>query len=161
MKSAKLAENSANQTRSIKAQLANITSIISQVVSTSEASVEGFVQITNKVSSTENIVREINSAMAEQEEASRQVLASLRDINETSVQVQQTSQKMAGDMSSLQNSAQELDIISETVENSMSEMSKGIQEINQTGQTIAAQSMRARGSVQQLESMLEKFKIET
>ena len=155
----KLAENSAGQSRSIKAQLANISDIIRQVVETSEASVQGFVQIIDKVGSTENIVHQINSAMAEQEEASRQVLASLRDINDTSVRVQQTSSQMAGDMSSLQNSSEELGIISSNVERSMAEMTSSMGAIGNTSRIIADQSQRVMGSVQQLETILGKFKL--
>ena len=156
----KLAENSASQSRSIKAQLANISDIISQVVNTSEASVQGFVQIINKVGSTEDIVRQINNAMVEQEEASRQVLTSLRDINNTSVQVQQTSSQMASGMSSLQNSSEELGIIFSNVANSITEMNGSMGAIENTSQTIADQSQQVMDSVQQLETVLKKFKLD-
>ena len=95
-----------------------------------------------------------------QQEASKQVLASLRDIKETSTQVQQTSQQMFGSMSELQNAAQHLDSIASVVANSMTEMDNGIKEITQTSQTIADQTVRARDSLQQLEAMLDKFKLE-
>ena len=155
-----MAENSASQSRSIKAQLANISDIISQVVNTSEASVQGFVQIINKVGSTEDIVRQINNAMVEQEEASRQVLTSLRDINNTSVQVQQTSSQMASGMSSLQNSSEELGIIFSNVANSITEMNGSMGAIENTSQTIADQSQQVMDSVQQLETVLKKFKLD-
>ncbi len=156
----KLAEDSSAQSKAIKGQLSLISGIINQVVATSNSSVHGFAQITDKVSSTESIVREIDNAMMEQQEASKQVLASLRDINETSTQVQQTSQQMFGSMSELQNAAQHLDSIASVVANSMTEMDNGIKEITQTSQTIADQTVRARDSLQQLEAMLDKFKLE-
>ncbi len=156
----KLAEDSSAQSKAIKGQLSLISGIIDQVVATSNSSVHGFAQITDKVSSTESIVREIDNAMLEQQEASKQVLASLRDINETSTQVQQTSQHMFGSMSELQNAAQHLDSIASVVANSMTEMDNGIREITQASQTVADQTMRARDSLQQLEAMLNKFKLE-
>ncbi len=156
----KLAEDSSAQSKAIKGQLSRISGIINQVVATSNSSVQGFAQITDKVSSTESIVREIDNAMLEQQEASKQVLSSLRDINDTSTQVQQTSQHMFGSMSELQNAAQHLDSIATVVANSMTEMDNGIREITQASQTVADQTMRARDSLQQLETMLGKFKLE-
>ena len=156
----KLAENSATQSKAIKQELSNISGIIQEVVTTSELSVQEFSEISGKVASTETLVREIDNAMMEQQVSSKQVLASLREINEASVQVQQTSKKMADNIVHLENSSSNLDFIATTVANSMAEMENGIREIGRAAQTVSDEVIHARDSVNVMDGILEKFKLE-
>ncbi len=156
----KLAETAATQSKAIKMELGNISGIIHEVVQTSEQSVQEFAQITSKVASTEGLVREIDNAMMEQQVSSKQVLASLREINEASVQVQQTSKKMANNIVQLENSSSNLDFIATTVANSMAEMDNGIKEIGRAAQTVSDEVIHARDSVNVMDGILEKFKLE-
>lgn len=155
----KLAENSATQSKAIKQELSNITSIIQDVVEISELSVQEFAQISGKVSSTESLVREIDNAMIEQQVSSKQVLTSLREINDASIQVQQTSKKMSDNITRLETSSAQLDFIATTVVNSMSEMDSGIKEIGRAAQTVSDEVINARDSVNVLDKILEKFKL--
>ena len=156
----KLAENSATQSKAIKQELSNISGIIQEVVTTSALSVQEFSEISGKVASTETLVREIDNAMMEQQVSSKQVLVSLREINEASVQVQQTSKKMADNIVHLENSSSNLDFIATTVANSMAEMENGIREIGRAAQTVSDEVINARDSVNVMDAVLEKFKLE-
>ena len=156
----KLAENSATQSKAIKQELSNISGIIQEVVATSELSVQEFSEISGKVASTETLVREIDNAMMEQQVSSKQVLTSLREINDASVQVQQTSKKMADNIVHLENSSSNLDFIATTVANSMAEMENGIREIGRAAQTVSDEVINARDSVNVMDGILEKFKLD-
>ncbi len=156
----KLAENSATQSKAIKQELSNISGIIQEVVTTSELSVQEFSEISGKVASTETLVREIDNAMMEQQVSSKQVLTSLREINDASIQVQQTSKKMADNIVHLENSSSNLDFIATTVANSMAEMENGIREIGRAAQTVSDEVIHARDSVNVMDGILEKFKLE-
>ena len=140
-------------------EASNISNIIQEVVHTSEISVQEFGQISNKVSSTERLVEEIDNAMMEQQISSKQVLTSLREINDSSMQVQVTSKKMAENIVQLENSSTNLDFIASTVANSMSEMDNGIREIGRAAQTVSDEVIRARDSVTVMEEILDKFKL--
>ncbi|MEE0132376.1 MAG: methyl-accepting chemotaxis protein [Treponema sp.] len=155
----KLAENSATQSKNIKMELGNITNIIQEVVTTSEISVQEFSKITGKVGSTDHLVREIDNAMTEQHEASKQVLLALHEINDATMQVQQTSKQMARDIHDLQDSAKNVEIVATSVGNSMAEMTTGINEISITSQIVSDQVIKARDSVHGLQSLVDRFKL--
>lgn len=156
----KLAENSAAQSKAIKQELSNISNIIQEVVHTSEISVQEFGQISNKVVSTECLVGEIDNAMMEQQISSKQVLTALREINDSSMQVQQTSKQMAENIIRLETSSSNLDFIAATVSNSMSEMDNGIREIGRVVQTVSDEVVRAKDSVDVMDDILNKFKLD-
>ena len=155
----KLAENSATQSKNIKMELGNITNIIQDVVETSEVSVQEFSRITGKVGSTDHLVREIDNAMTEQHEASKQVLLALHEINDATMQVQQTSKQMARDINELQDSAKNVGMVATTVGNSMAEMTTGINEISITSQIVSDQVIKARDSVHGLQDLIKRFKL--
>ena len=156
----KLAENSATQSKNIKTELGNITNIIHEVVSTSETSLQEFSKITGKVASTEHLVKEIDNAMTEQHEASKQVLLALHEINDATMQVQQTSKQMASDIDQLQDSAKNVEIVATSVGHSMEEMTTGVNEISVTSQIVSDQVVKARDSINGLEDLLDRFKLD-
>jgi len=155
----KLAETAATQSKAIKMELGNITATIRNVVETSAISVEEFDQISGKVSSTENLVREIDGAMLEQQEASKQVLSSLRDINDASMKVQQTSKEMRDNIGELHSSADSLEAIANSVASSMQEMGAGIHEISSAAEDVSNQATRTKVAINILDKILEKFKL--
>ena len=155
----KLAENSAEQSKAIKLELDNISKSINTVVRASEISVEDFVQISDKVVSTERLVREIDNAMVEQKEASHQVLQALHEINDATSNVQSTSKQMANDVNSAKAQADNLEIISTTVEGAMNEMSLGIHEITIAAHHVSDMANSTRENIDVLDKLLDKFKL--
>ena len=136
-----------------------ITATINEVVATSSISATEFQEISNKVSSTENLVREINYAMEEQQDVSKQVLESLRNMNHTSTEVRQTSSEMSGHIEELNSSADHLSSISYTVSNSIGAMDRGIQKISNTAQVVADKVYQTKVSITVLDSILKQFKL--
>ena len=103
---------------------------------------------------------EIDNAMMEQQISSKQVLTALREINDFSMQVQQTSKQMAENIIRLETSSSNLDFIATTVSTSMSEMDNGIREIGRVVQTVSDEVVRAKGSVDVMDDILDKFKLD-
>ncbi len=155
----KLAETAATQSKAIRTELGNITAIIRNVVETSAISVEEFDQISGKVSSTENLVREIDGAMLEQQDVSKQVLSSLQDINDTSMKVQQTSKEMWDNIGELRTSADNLDSVVTNVTSAIQDMNANIHEISSAAKDVSNQVTRTRVAINILDKVLEKFKL--
>lgn len=155
----KLAESSSVQSKSIKAELDNITKVIHSIVDSSKLSVEEFALITEKVSGTDNLVHEIDAAMNEQNEASQQVLAALKAMNDSTNNVQSTSKTMFAAARKVKDETDNLGIISESVEGSMDEMSLGISDITQSTQHVSDVAASTKENIERIKKILEQFKI--
>lgn len=155
----KLAENSAMQSKAIKGELEDITKIIQNVVKTSALSAQGVEQITEKVSSTERLVHEINNAMEEQKDASQQILIALKDMNDATSQVQTTSKQMAGNSKMMEEAVNNLDNISTTVKSRMDEMTVGAGEIEISSRNVSDIASKTREHINIQEDLLNKFKL--
>ncbi len=155
----KLAENSATQSKTIKVELGNISKTITSVVEASKLSVQDFAEITSKVSSTENLVQEIDNAMTEQKEASQQVLLALRDITDSSSHVQNTSKQMGTNIGSVTEELKKLESIGELVEESMSNISNSADGINTAAQKTQILAQNTTDSIHNMNKLLSKFKL--
>lgn len=153
----KLAENSAEQSRSIKTELESISKSIESVVNLSNMSVKGFANITGKVTNTEHLVSEINNAMAEQKEASEQVLIALHDMNDNAGEVQTNTHRMNEDMKIAEESVANLENIADTVSGSMSEMSLGAKEINDAMSNLSDIVIQTTDSINDVNGKLSSF----
>ncbi len=111
----KLAENSAAQSNSIKKELETIGQVIAKVVETSEISVKEFEKITEKVSSTESLVQNVDTTMSRQHESSKQVLANLQDVDDTTSTVLKTAKEMSAAVENVATAAGNLDMLAQQV----------------------------------------------
>jgi methyl-accepting chemotaxis protein len=155
----KLAENSAMQSKAIKAELESITKIIQNVVKTSALSAQGVEQISEKVTSTERLVHEINNAMEEQKDASQQILIALRDMNDATSQVQTTSKQMANNFKMMEDASENLDNATNIVKSRMDEMTVGAGEIEISSQNVSDMASKTRENISTMEDLLNKFKL--
>ena len=155
----KLAENSALQSKTIKIELGNISKTITSVVEASKLSLHDFTEIAAKVSSTENLVHEIDNAMSEQKEASQQVLIALRDITDTSSHVQTTSKQMDTNVGAVFEEMNKLETIAKSVEQSMENMSSSADGINIAAQKTQNLARNTTDSILNMNRILSKFKL--
>ena len=156
----KLAEDSANQSKLIEEEIADIIRSITNVVSASDLSLKSFEQITGKVSETEQLVQQIDNAMAEQQEASKQVLIALHDVTDVTAQVQTTSKGLSQGVTLVNEASSNLEHIAQTVAGSMEEMASGITEINSSAQDVSEMSNTTKENIERLNSIVGKFKLE-
>lgn len=156
----KLAENSSVQSKSIKTELDEIGIVIDSVVSATDTSRKKFNDIMEKVSSTSTLVQEINNAMTEQEEASKQILIALHQMNDSTSNVQSTSKTVASNLKSVQNESNKLGQISNTVAGSMEEMTAGIIDITNASQNVSDMAGITKDKVERLDKLISTFKLD-
>ena len=156
----KLAEDSANQSKLIETEIVDIIKSIANVVNASDLSLRSFEEITGKVSETETLVQQIDNAMAEQQEASKQVLIALHDVTDVTAQVQTTSKGLSRGVEIVNESSSNLEHIARTVAGSMEEMAAGISEINSSAQSVSEMSNTTKDNIDILKGIVGKFKLE-
>lgn len=154
-----LAETSSAQSKTIGSELKAITKSIDAVVISSGESQKAFLQMSNKITETNTLVMEIDQAMIEQQEASQQVLVSLRDMNSVSSDVQSLAKALNTGILSLQEELEKLTHIASVVSGSMDEMGIGATEINNAAQSVSSLARETTVNIHKMEEMLQKFKV--
>ncbi len=154
-----LAENSSRQSHAIGQELKQITATIQEVVKTSRQSKDAFVLITEKLNGTNNLVNEIDSAMAQQNDTSKEVLSALRDINTATADVQEMSKTMQNATQKTHEEMLNLTQITATVSGSMDEMANGASEINNSAQAVSNMAIETRDNISSMESLIGRFKV--
>lgn len=155
----KLAEDSSKQSKVIGQELKKISRTIKDVVSTSESSRQGFMQISSKVSETEHLVQEIANAMMEQNVTSKEVLDALRSINRSSTDVQGTAGHMNDGIELASEEMSKLGLIAQQVTHNMDEMAQGSRDISETASNVSDMAQKTQESISQLDALLRKFKL--
>ena len=156
----KLAEDSATQSKLIETEINDIIRSIANVVSSSDLSLRSFEEITGKVDETDHLVHQIDNAMTEQQEASKQVLISLHEVTDVTSQVQTTSKGISQGVEAINTSSENLEQIARKVADSMEEMASGISEINTSATDVSEMSRKTKDNIYTLTTIVEKFKLE-
>lgn len=155
----RLAETSAEQSRSITAELTMVQGAITEMVKTSEDSEKSFDQVGAKIQETDTLVREIRQAMDEQQEGSRQILEALRTMNDVTAQVRQGSSEMTNGNATLLAEMGKLRNLSSDIEESIDTVSKASEEIRQNAQKVASMAEGTRKTIQSMEQVIGRFKV--
>ncbi len=91
----KLSETSSAQSKTIREELLKIEGSINDVVNASQASTDMFVEVSNSITQTQQLVLQIKGAMEEQQEGSKQIGAALMLMNDNTSEVRAASHEMA------------------------------------------------------------------
>ncbi|MCL2479355.1 MAG: methyl-accepting chemotaxis protein [Treponema sp.] len=142
----KLAETATEESKKINEQLKQITATINEIVKGSESSAAAFSAVSVRVNETENLVREVNSAMKEQEQGTGQILNALKRMNETTTDVRTGSDAMQegnnailGEIGSLQNQSKDISSDMENITMEINSISTGAEAVSKlAGDTYAA-----------------------
>ena len=155
----KLAVDSSKQSHSIGQELKKITETIQNVVIASEKSRAAFSQVADKVVNIDQVIQQINNAMTEQQEASKQVLEALSSINNDTTHVQSTSKQITENMDKVKESSEQLGQICISVSNSMEEMNIGAAQINTAANNVSNLAVETENHITNLKTLIEKFKL--
>lgn len=155
----KLAVDSSKQSHSIGQELKKITETIQNVVVASEKSRAAFSQVADKVVNIDQVIQQINNAMTEQQEASKQVLEALSSINNDTTHVQSTSKQITENMDKVKESSEQLGQICISVSNSMEEMNIGAAQINTAANNVSNLAVETENHITNLKTLIEKFKL--
>ncbi len=156
----KLAETSSQQSKNINAELKLISSSIKDVVSLSKDSQVAFGQIVERLDSTDTIIREIDNAMGEQENASRQIFSSLGSIKRQANEVSEKSSEVSNGIAAVAEDMESVNQISSSIFGSMDEMTAGAQEISNASQGVSDLAAQTKDNIDVISKKLKLFKIQ-
>ena len=155
----KLAESSSKQSKTIKEELGNISKVIAGVAKTAEMSIKDFAQIMDKVSSTERLVQEIDSAIHEQNAGSQQVLEALKYMTEASSTVSSTSKEMTANLNLVNGKLDNLDAIGKSVSENIGGIVRDTDKIAVDARETIDIAEDTNKGLSNIRQMLGKFKV--
>lgn len=155
----KLAENSSVQSKTIHTELTAVTTSISEVVTMSNESQATFGDIVAKLGSTDVILGEVSNAMAEEENATKQILVAIGDIKQKSIGVKDNSHEMAQATKGVVSDMQTVAGISDSILGSMDEMTSGAGEISKSSENVKDLALQTKDNIEVVKKLLEQFKI--
>ncbi|MFH2115220.1 MAG: methyl-accepting chemotaxis protein, partial [Spirochaetota bacterium] len=155
----RLSETSAEQSRTIGAELAHIRAGIDEVVAASRDSETTFTELTTGIEETDGLVKQIEHAMSEQETGSRQILEALHDMNQVTEEVRAKASEMNSAASKAMAAMEDLSQISGTILGSMDEMGAGAEQINKAAQSVSNLAESTNINIRSMEEEIGRFKV--
>jgi len=155
-----LAETSAEQSKAIRIELAQVQKSIEVVVVSSKDSEGAFARVSERIGETDALVREVQQAMEEQKEGSAQVLEALRSMNEITSQVRSGSQEMSAGNRTVLEEISRLRQSASDIKESMEEMAAGTGGIARGAKTVADMAEGARDAIGRMDEAVGRFKTE-
>ena len=155
----KLAEESSVQGKTITDTLRNLSDDIRGLAESSKIVEEKFNAIFQLAENVRGMSAELTSAMREQENGSREVLAAIKNINSVTVEVKNGSEEMLIGGKGVANEMQKLDSLTAVIKDSMNEMSAGVSQINNAVNEVNELAMKNKQSIEGLAGEVGKFKV--
>ena len=155
----KLSETSSEQSKRIGEQLGKIMGSITDVVNSSTEATTALTEVSNRIKETDELVIQIQAAMEEQNEGSKQIMDALRHLNSSTSEVRNSSQEMSGRNKQIVEDMAMLKESTEMMNNSMKEMAVGAQKINETGSTLSEISNQVQQAIEKIGSQVDLFKV--
>ena len=155
----KLAEESSVQGKRITATLKNLSGEIDTLSKSSAAADKDFESIYKLAEDVKDMSARLMSAMVEQENGSKEVLAAIRTISTVTMEVNDGSAKMLHGSNQVAGEMQKLGDLTSVITESMNEMSIGAAQINNAMQEVNESSQKNKESIEMLASEVKKFKL--
>ena len=155
----KLAETTTTHSKSINAELKEITTSIQDVVTLSGTAKDAFSTIVTQLGDTDTIIEQIDNAMTEQSLASNQILEALSDMKNQSAVVNDKSNELKIGVEEVNKNMDTVSTISEKILDSMDEMASGSQQISDATQNVSDLAQQTKDNISTMQSLLEQFKI--
>lgn len=154
----KLAENAAQQSKTITQNIRATKSVVAAVVASSGTAERNFEEIVEQIRILSRLEEEVKYAMQEQSSGSSQILDSLASINEVTYDVRIAAQEMKdGSVTVLTEMRRLLQLASE-LENGMNEMASGADEIRRAANDTNELGTSASLSVKHLAEETTRFR---
>jgi methyl-accepting chemotaxis protein len=153
----KLAEDSSRESRKIGAELKQITDAIKRIVEGSRASEQAFNQVAGRVTETEKLVFEVDSAIREQQEGAGQVLEALKAMNEITTKVKTDSKEMnVGNTVMLEN-MHRLRVDSTEIADNLEGMVKSAAGINKNARQVSLMAANTEAAIENMAGIADSF----
>jgi methyl-accepting chemotaxis protein len=155
----KLAENSAVQSKGIATNLKAIQGVIDQVVVSSSEVKESFEIINTGINEVNSGQSFIQSAMTEQQEASKEVLIALDEITQVTTRVGDFAAETETGSKEIGKEMDNLLTITETIKDRVNEANQNIQNITDTIKKMAEVSEENHRSIEKIYAGFGDFKL--
>ena len=154
-----LAENSTNQSKIINKELSEVQQAIREVAKTSKASETAFADMEVRVNGTDNLLREINRALDEQTEGSKQILIALKDMNDISSEVRNGASEMRAGNTAILSAMNGLKTVTDAIGAMMDQLSGKSKEIAEKTNRLSTISDGTANAVSGMERSIGKFRV--
>ena len=155
----KLAEDSASQSRAIAAGLKTTIESIRNIANATATADGAFDNVATKINSVAALAEEINLALSEQNEGSRQVLEALRNIDSVTVQIRNGSVEMNAGAETILKEITRLSSISQQVQDRTGSIAKSAGAISGAVSEIVEASSANKEAIDVLVGVTGKFKV--
>jgi methyl-accepting chemotaxis protein len=156
----KLAESSAEQSKTISGVLKKIKENIDKIIKGTDNVLLKFEVIEGGVKTVSDQAQNIRSAMEEQEMGSRQMLEMINALNEITGQVKSGSVEMLDGSREVIQESRNLEITTQEITSGMNEMATGAEQINVAVTRVNAISGQNKENIDVLVQEVSKFKVE-
>ena len=155
----KLAEESSAQGKTITDTLKNLSDDIKGLSESSKIVEEKFNAIFQLAENVRGMSAELTSAMREQENGSKEVLAAIKNINSVTVEVKNGSEEMLIGGKGVAKEMEKLDSLTAVIKESMNEMTEGVSQINNAVHEVDELATQNKQRIEGLAAEVGKFKI--
>ena len=155
----RLAETSSGQSKTIGSELKKVLESILSVVETSQKSESAFDRLAALITSTDNLVKEVRHALAEQREGSSQVLEALQAMNDITTQVKSGSSEMSVGNKTILDEMVRLRRSAAEISDSMDEVTAGAKDIAESARKVSTIAEGTGNSIQRMEEAIGRFKV--
>ena len=155
----KLSETSSAQSKTIREELLKIEGSINDVVSASQASTDMFVEVSNSITQTQQLVLQIKGAMEEQQEGSKQIGDALKLMNDNTSEVRAASHEMAEGNKSILTEIDQLRNTTGVIRESMDKISSSAGDIKETSNALSEIANSVEAAVGQIGGQIDLFKV--
>ena len=155
----RLAEDSSNQSKIINKELAEVQRAIVEVASASKESEEAFVGMETRINTTDGLIKEINNALQEQAEGSKQILVSLKDMNDISTEVRSGTGEMREGNKAILSAMSGLKTLSDGIVAEMETLAQKSKEMAEKTENLEQLAKGTTEAVTGMENSIGKFTV--
>ena len=155
----KLAENSSDQSKTIRTVLNKIKESIDKITVSTNNVLTRFEAIDTSVKTVAEQEELIRSAMEEQGVGSKQILTGVEEVNEITRKVKGDSNKMLEEAREVIAESKSLDNATQEINSGMLEMSMGVEQINLAINDVNEISLKNREGIDSLITEVSRFKV--
>ena len=155
----KLSENSSTQSKNIGSQLKGILSSIQAAVNASSVSDQAMAAVVQKIEATSNLVHEVELAMDEQAEGSKQISEALSYMNTTTTRVQSASSDVDNSRSAIIENVEVLRNSSDTVQEMVEKMEVSVKHFESDDDSLLNIATAISDSIYRIGTQIDQFKV--
>lgn len=154
----RLAETSANQSKTIQNEIIQVQVAIDEMVLSSKGADESFAKVAKLISETESLVRESQQSMIEQRAGSGQILEALKSMNSITTEVQTGSKEMSSGANTALIEIERLRDATIEIKEDIEDMTESATEINVNAQKVSDLANSAMETIHVIDENLGHFK---